>query len=203
MVVIRGTKKFLDRVGRPLSEPPPSSTVLGAWYANVLFWRPQALLFVNERTLLPILVPLAPAATVITQLRATAELVLGLHGLAGSFLAHELEATENAVLAKTANRSVLGMLNKVRATSLRRGVPRLETSSICPSAWPPCPVARCTRPTSTRSPPSPPPPTSGFSSTADPASSKRADSRTSQAGRRMSPMRPPSPSPGSRRSVPA
>ena len=29
MVVIRGTKKFLDRVGRPLSEPPQSTTVLG------------------------------------------------------------------------------------------------------------------------------------------------------------------------------
>lgn len=112
MVVIRGTKKFLDRVGRPLSEPPPSTTVLGDWYANVLFWRPQAALFVNERTLLPILVPLAPAATVITRLRATAELVFGLHGLAGSFIAHEFEAMETAVLAKTANRSVVGMLNE-------------------------------------------------------------------------------------------
>ena len=80
MVVIRATKKFLDRVGRPLSEPPPSTTVLGDWYANVLFWRPQAALFVNQRTLLPVLVPLAPAATVIARLRPTVELVLGLHG---------------------------------------------------------------------------------------------------------------------------
>lgn len=112
MVVIRGTKKFLDRVGRPLSEPPSSTTVLGDWYANVLFWRPQAALFVNERTLLPVLVPLAPAATVIARLRPTVELVFGLHGLAGSFIAHELDAMENAVLAKTANRSVVGMLNE-------------------------------------------------------------------------------------------
>jgi len=112
VVVIRGTKKFLDRVGRPLSEPPPSTTVLGDWYANVLFWRPQAALFVNERTLLPVLVPLAPATTVIARLRPTVELVLGLHGLAGSFIAHELDAMENAVLAKTANRSVVGMLNE-------------------------------------------------------------------------------------------
>ena len=44
-MVIRGTKKFLDRVGRPLSEPPPSTTVLGDWYANVLFSRPQAALY--------------------------------------------------------------------------------------------------------------------------------------------------------------
>lgn len=112
MVVIRGTKKFLDRVGRPLSEPPPSTTVLGDWYANVLFWRPQAALFVNERTLVPVLLPLAPAATVVSRLRATAELVLGLQALAGSFIAHELDAMENAVLAKTANRSVVGVLNE-------------------------------------------------------------------------------------------
>lgn len=112
MVVIRGTKRFLDRVGRTLSEPPPPTTVLGDWYADVLFWRPQAALFVNERTLLPVLVRLAPATTVIARLRATAELVLGLQGLSGSFITHELEAMETAVLAKTANRSVVGMLNE-------------------------------------------------------------------------------------------
>lgn len=112
MVVIRGTKKFLDRVGPPLSEPPLSTTALGDWYATVLFWRPQAALFVNERTLLPVLVPLAPAATVSRRLSATAELVLALQGLPGSFIAHELEAMESTALAKTVNRSVVGMLNE-------------------------------------------------------------------------------------------
>lgn len=29
MFTVRGTKKLLDRVGRPMIEPPPSSTVLG------------------------------------------------------------------------------------------------------------------------------------------------------------------------------
>lgn len=112
MVVIRGTKKFLDRVGRAVSEPAPSTTVLGDWYANVLFWRPQVALFVNERTLLPVLVPLVPAASVISRLPPTVELVLGLYGLSGSFIAHELDAMDNAVLAKTASRSVVGMLNE-------------------------------------------------------------------------------------------
>lgn len=112
MVVIRGTKKFLDRVGEPVAEPPPSTTVLGDWYASVLFWRPQIALFVNERTLLPALVPLAPASSVDDRLRVTVELVLNLHALPGSFVTHEIEAMNFASLAKTANRSVVGVLNE-------------------------------------------------------------------------------------------
>ena len=84
MFTVRGTKKFLDRVGRPMSDPPPTvpqsttaslpqsttaslprsttaTTVLGDWYANVLFWRPQVALFVNAATFIPVLMPLAPA----------------------------------------------------------------------------------------------------------------------------------------------
>ncbi len=112
MVVIPGTKTFLERVGAPASEAPPSTTVLGDWYAKVLFWRPQVALFVNERTLLPLLVPLAPAKSVTDRLRATAETVLGFHALSGAFIAHELAAMADTALFKTANRSVVGVLNE-------------------------------------------------------------------------------------------
>ncbi|MEV5764098.1 hypothetical protein AB0L34_05915 [Micromonospora sp. NPDC052213] len=37
--------------------------MLGDWYATLPPWRPQVALLVNERTLLPALMPLAPAAT--------------------------------------------------------------------------------------------------------------------------------------------
>ncbi len=114
MVVVRGTKKFLDRAGPAMEDPPPSTTVLGDWYANVLFWRPQVALFVNERTLLPVLVPLAPASTVISRLRSTLETLLGLIAVPGSFVAHELQAMEDAWLAKTTSRSVVGVLNEFR-----------------------------------------------------------------------------------------
>jgi hypothetical protein len=40
------------------------STALGNGYATVLFWKPQVALFVKERTLLPVFVPLAPAVKV-------------------------------------------------------------------------------------------------------------------------------------------
>ena len=60
MFTVRGTTKFLDRVGRPVADPPSRSTVLGDWYANVLFWRPQVALFVNATTFVAVLMPLAP-----------------------------------------------------------------------------------------------------------------------------------------------
>jgi hypothetical protein len=34
--------------------------MLGQWYATAVFWKPQVALFVNESTLLPVLMPLAP-----------------------------------------------------------------------------------------------------------------------------------------------
>lgn len=73
MLVVRGTKKFLSRVGPPVPVHELSSGVLGDWYANALFWRPQVALFVNERTRLPVFVPLAPAKSVVDRLPAEFE----------------------------------------------------------------------------------------------------------------------------------
>ena len=64
MFIIHGTKKFLDRVQGPSSDADQPTSALGNWYATVAFWKPQAALFVNQRTLLPVIVPLAPAHTV-------------------------------------------------------------------------------------------------------------------------------------------
>ena len=64
-MVVRATKKLLDRLGPPGPVDAASSGTLGEWYATALFWRPHVALFVNECCLLPVLVPLAPAATLI------------------------------------------------------------------------------------------------------------------------------------------
>ena len=112
MLVVRGTKKFLDRVGQPEAEPPASTTVLGDWYATVLFWKPQVALFVNEPTLLPVLMPFAPTRTLLSRLPESVELALALQGLGDSFIRTEVEAMRRTTLAKTANRSLIGMLNE-------------------------------------------------------------------------------------------
>lgn len=102
MIVVRGTKKFLDRVGKPDSAPPESSSRLGDWYATVWFWRPQVVLFVNATTLLPVLVPLAPAKSALSRLPdAFAQVSAALHVM-GPALEAEVEAMREQHLAKTA-----------------------------------------------------------------------------------------------------
>ncbi len=112
MFTVRGTKKFLDRVGRPMTEPPTSSTVLGDWYANVLFWRPQVALFVNAATFVPVLMPLAPATGVVSRFPAGMAEVLGVLGVDPRFVEAEMTEMKSVVLAKTASRQVLGVMNE-------------------------------------------------------------------------------------------
>ena len=112
MFTIHGTKKLLDRVGQPVVEPEVEpSTMLGNWYANALSWRPQVALFVNDRTLLPVFVPLAPARTVAQRFPGQLGLVLKAIGVKTEFIADELEAMGEAVFANTASRSVVGSMN--------------------------------------------------------------------------------------------
>ena len=69
MYTLHCTKKLLDRIKHPVAPPAPEpSTKLGNWYATAVFWKPQIVLAVNERTLLPVVLPLAPATTVTDRL---------------------------------------------------------------------------------------------------------------------------------------
>ncbi|MGO8884386.1 MAG: DUF6933 domain-containing protein [Streptosporangiaceae bacterium] len=69
MLIVRATRKLLDRLGPPtLTAGQASTTLLGDWYATAWFWRPQVALLGSEVTLLPVLMPLAPAATLLQRL---------------------------------------------------------------------------------------------------------------------------------------
>src|SRR3954452_25606704 len=85
VLVIRGTEKLRDRVkGAPAAaEDQVSTTALGDWFANALFWRPQVALLVNSRTLLPVFMERAPAAI---------DAVLRRHGVDETILAAERKA---------------------------------------------------------------------------------------------------------------
>lgn len=111
-MVVRGTRKFLDRVGRAEPEPATSSGALGDWYANVLFWRPQVALFTSETAFVPVLIPLAPASSVAPRLPEAFAAVATRIGVEPRALDIELEAMGEFVLAKTASRSVLGVMNE-------------------------------------------------------------------------------------------
>ncbi len=106
------TKKLLDRIKPELEAPRTGSTRLGNWYATALFWKSQMALVVNERTLLPVLLPLAPAATLAERFPiALREVLQALHTPA-EFIESEISGMSEVVYAKTANRSVLGVMNE-------------------------------------------------------------------------------------------
>ena len=142
MVIIRGTRKFLDRVGSPSEPSTASTTMLGDWFATVLFWRPQLALFVNANTLLPVFMPLAPAATVLERFPGTLAVGLHAHGIAQHIIDRELGETAEYRLAKTNNRSVVGVMNEfARLADWRRDqitdpddLTRLSLT-LAPSAW--------------------------------------------------------------------
>lgn len=112
MYTIHATRKLLDRVKQPVDasvvEP---STALGNWYATAILWKPQIALFVNERTLLPVLVPLAPATGLAARFPEQLGRVLEGLGTPLEFGLQEVGAMDEAVYAKTVNRSVVGSMN--------------------------------------------------------------------------------------------
>jgi hypothetical protein len=113
MFVVHGTKKFRERVpgeSRPAVVVQSGTNILGAWYATVLFWRPQVALFVNEPTRLPVFVPMAPGATVIQRMTQIATSVFTTLDLGEEFISREVTEMGSHQLTKTANRSVLGTM---------------------------------------------------------------------------------------------
>ncbi|MCV9981736.1 DUF6933 domain-containing protein [Burkholderia pseudomallei] len=108
------TRKLLDRLGRQLTADPASTpaSTLSRWYATVLFWRPQVVLCVNERTLLPVLIPLAPAATLPARFPEALAIVLQAHGWDAAKIDAEMQYMRECEIFKTANRSVVGTLNE-------------------------------------------------------------------------------------------
>ena len=111
--MVHATKKLLDRVKqRPQPEAAAATSMFGSWYATYVGWRPQVVLFVNERTLLPVLMPLAPAARLLERFPQHLAGVLGALDVPSEFVDQELEAMGEGVWTKTANRSVVGSMNE-------------------------------------------------------------------------------------------
>ncbi|WP_433610215.1 DUF6933 domain-containing protein [Dactylosporangium sp. CA-139114] len=113
VLIVRATKKLRDRIGSPdLRGDERSTTVLGEWYATRFGWRPDVLLLVNESTLLPVLLPLAPAATALSRAADQIAAVMATYGASDAIIAAELEQMLAHRIGTTANRSVVGIMNE-------------------------------------------------------------------------------------------
>lgn len=113
MFTLHCTQKLRDRLQRPLTDGThPASTALGNWYATALFWKPQLALLVNERTLLPVMMPLAPAGSLPDRVGQEIARVLTRHGIDRDFVEWETVAMADVEVAKTTNRRVVGTMNE-------------------------------------------------------------------------------------------
>jgi hypothetical protein len=113
MYSLHCTKKLLERIKPTIATSlPPPTTALGNWYATALFWTPQLALLVNEQTLLPVLMSLAPASTLSARFPGELAAVLGRHGVNRAVIERETAAMADVAFTKTANRSVVGIMNE-------------------------------------------------------------------------------------------
>ncbi len=114
MLVVHATRALRDRVPGPSPASPDdaSTTTLGPWYATLLRWRRPAVLLVNQTTLLPLFMRLAPAATLLERIPEAATELLLAHHVPAQLVIAEQAAMAQARLAPTANRSVVGVLNE-------------------------------------------------------------------------------------------
>lgn len=111
MYTIHATMTLLDRVKQPTVEPVDPTTFFGNWYANALIWRPaQLAIFVNEATLLPVFVELAPAKSVAARFPNVLGTVLEALGVPLDLVVQEVQAMSEVSFAKTASRSILGSM---------------------------------------------------------------------------------------------
>jgi len=132
MFTLRCTAKLRKRLATSedtASSPP--STRLGDWYAHLLFTRPQLVLCVSERTLLPALIPARDGSLLVPRLREAAGQMLRALGVAEPAVAAEEDAMLEAVIGKTISRQVLGSMNDfVRMLDSYRGAGSLLEVSL-------------------------------------------------------------------------
>jgi hypothetical protein len=111
MVTLRCTQKLLRRLDLT-DRPAAPTTVLGDWYANILFSRPhQLVLCVSERSLLPVVLLAKGTQALASRLTFAAGLMLEKLGVAPSLIERELFEMRSFAYGRTQNRRVLGSLN--------------------------------------------------------------------------------------------
>ena len=115
MFILRCTKKLLDRLprlGAEQTEKTVRATRMGDWTANLFFiGRQQLVLGVNNMTLLPVLLPIAPAKTFVPRFTEAAGEMLMALGIDRQQALSEMAAMNECIVAPTNDRRVLGTIN--------------------------------------------------------------------------------------------
>jgi hypothetical protein len=113
MLVLRCTQKLLVRLKQTGDLPSVESTTrLGDWYGNSLrIGRRQQLLFVSERSRLPVVLPIGEAKRLSAVFPDAVCERLAIVGVAAADIADERARMKEIAFGRTRNRSLLGTLN--------------------------------------------------------------------------------------------
>ena len=115
MFTLRCTKKLLGRLGvasAPAGSAPAPTTRLGDWNANLLY-RPggQVILVVNDRSLLPVLIPARPRDLIVGRFVEALAEELRLLGVPSGVISAEVAEMVEMQLGPTRSSQILGSMN--------------------------------------------------------------------------------------------
>jgi len=114
---LRCTKKLLSRLGASRASnagaaAPAPTTRLGDWHANVLYLQEgELVLLVNDRSLLPIVVPARPGELIVARFVEALGATLHRLGVPEEAVAAEVGEMAEVQLGPTRSRQILGSLN--------------------------------------------------------------------------------------------
>lgn len=111
MVVLRATRKLAKLLRPAVDAPAASDTALGDWYVNrVTISRQPLLLLVCSRSLLAIVTPARNVRQLPQRLAALVGARLKRLGISPPLIAAETAAMDRVTVAKTSDRSVVGIM---------------------------------------------------------------------------------------------
>jgi hypothetical protein len=114
MVALRCTVSLLKRLSVPITEQTPTTAALGDWCAKPIRFRgPPLVLCTNERSLLSVVVRLAPAATLAQRFAAAAQARINQIPVAASVRLPAIAAFRDVAIGKAGNRSVLSTMTQL------------------------------------------------------------------------------------------
>ena len=145
MLVIRATQKLLTHLGPPVIDPPPSTTVLGDWYAKPFdVAKRHLVLLVSEKSRMAVLMPGEDVAAVPLSFPDVLASQLERLGVPQDAIDREIAAAREIIIAGTANKSLLDTLNDYVAMTKHRfrdlSDVDLDAESLSLSDTPPSPL---------------------------------------------------------------
>jgi hypothetical protein len=115
MVTLRLTRKLQKLLDIDLTEQlEPTTSKLGDWYANIVpTYSGDLIIFVNEKTLLSVAIPIWESERLISWFRLRVGNLLGMIGIQPKAIEAELRHYDHIQFSKTRSRSVLGSMNDI------------------------------------------------------------------------------------------